>query len=122
MNHTTYSYIDLQSIKEDTFGDTSILRMIIELFIEDIAAYVSSLENELPSKSWNSLFQQTHKIKPNISMFGIHTLVEPILELETCFRNEENLDRVDSLVSLISANLLCAKKELQIELKSMPDE
>lgn len=122
MNHTTYSYIDLQSIKEDTFGDISILRMIIELFIEDIDNYVSSLSTELPRQNWKTLFQQTHKIKPNITMFGIHNLVEPILELETCLRNEENLDKVDSLVSIICKDLVCANKELQTELKSMPDE
>ena len=122
MNNTTYRYINLQKLKEDTFGDITILRMIMELFIEGVDEYLNTLNDELPNKNWHELFQQTHKIKPNITMFGIHALVEPILELETCFRDEENLDKVDSLVSIISEDLICARKELQIELKSMPNE
>ncbi len=122
MNDTTYSYIGLQSLKEDTFGDTSILRMIIELFIEDIDVYVNTLSSELQNHNWKALFQQTHKIKPNITMFGIHTLVAPILELEKSCKNEENLEEVEPLVNIISTSLICAKKELQTELNSMPNE
>ena len=122
MNHTTYSYINLQSIKEDTFGDADILRTILELFIEGIDEYLNVLEMELPNKNWQTLFQETHKIKPNVSMFGIYTLVEPILELETCFRKEENLGKVDALVNVVVPCFIEVKKELQTELKSMPNE
>ncbi len=120
MNHTTYSYINLQSIKEDTFGDTDILRTILELFIEGIDEYLNVLEEELPNKSWQPLFQETHKIKPNITMFGVTSLIDPILVLETCFRKEQDLDKVDYLVELIVSNLKEAKKEIQLELNAMP--
>lgn len=122
MNDTTYRYINLQKIKEDTFGDITVLRMIIELFIEGVDEYLDTFNNELPNKNWQILFQETHKIKPNVSMFGIETLVEPILELETCFRNEESLDKVDALVNIVIPSFIEVKKELQTELKSMPNE
>ena len=122
MNSIQYNYIDLQSIKDDTFGDIEILRMIIELFIEGIDEYVDTLNNELPNQNWQELFKATHKIKPNISMFGITKLVPTILELESNFKNEQSLDSVDALVSFSIPIFRQVKIELQTELKLMPNE
>ncbi len=122
MNETIYRYIDLRQIKEDTFGDITILRMIIELFIEDIDAYVNVLEIEIKHQNWQVLFQATHKIKPNISMFGIDALVPVVLELEDNFKNEHNLDQIDAPVNTSITVLNIVKKELQTELKSMINE
>lgn len=122
MNETIYRHIDLRKLKENTFGDHAILRMIIEQFIEDIDAYVKVFEGELPQQNWQALFQATHKIKPNISMFGIDALVPVILELEDNFKNEHNLDRIDELTNTTVTVLNNVKKELQTELKSMINE
>ena len=122
MNETIYKYIDLRQIKEDTFGDITILRMIIELFIEDIDTYVNVLEVEIKHQNWQVLFQATHKIKPNISMFGIDALVPVVLELEDNFKSEHNLDQIDAPVNTSITVLNNVKKELQTELKSMINE
>ena len=122
MKKPTYSTIDLQKIKEDTLGDTSVLKMIIELFVEGIGEFVGVLNEELKNKNWKELFQATHKIKPNISMFGIAELETTILQLESNFRNEQNLDTVDGLVDSCLTILEQVKVELQIELKLMNNE
>ncbi|WP_169301351.1 Hpt domain-containing protein [Pontimicrobium aquaticum] len=119
MNQTAYSYINLQSLKEETFGDKEILNTILELFVEGIDEYLATIEKELPTKNWQPLFQETHKIKPNIAMFGIASLVDPILELETCFRKEMHLEKIDDLVELVVQNLIHVKKEIQFELNVM---
>lgn len=122
MNYTTYKYIDLQNLKEDTFGDNDMLKMIIELFIEGVDEFLTTLKNELPNNNWPELFQATHKIKPNISMFGIYSLESSFLELESCFRNEQNLEKVDNLAQLCMTTLEDVKVELQTELKTLPNE
>jgi len=122
MNFIQYNYIDLQSIKEDTFGDVEILRMITALFIEGIDEYIETLNNELSNQNWCELFKATHKIKPNISMFGITKLVSTILELESNFKNEQNLNDVDALVNYSIPIFNQVKIELQTELNLMPNE
>ena len=122
MEPTLYKYIDLQSIKEDTFGDVEILRMIIDLFIEGIDEYVDALNNEFPRQNWQVLFQATHKIKPNISMFGMAKLVPVILELENSFKNEQNLDAAEELVKDSISIFRHVKTELLTELKLIPNE
>lgn len=122
MNQINSQYINLQSLKEDTFGDEAILKEIILLFIELIDEYISVLNTELNHKKWQALFQATHKIKPNIFMFGISSLEITILELELNFRNEINLESVDGLVQDVVFILKEVKKELLNELKSKVDE
>ncbi len=119
MNTLEYEYIDLQTIKEDTFGDTDILKMILELFVEGIDEYVDVLNTEMPNKDWHNLFKATHKIKPNISMFGITKLEPKILQLEHNFKNEENLETVAILVESCISIFKQVRVELLAELKTM---
>jgi len=114
-----YEYLNLQTIKEDTFGDTDILKMIIELFVEGIDEYVDVLNNAMPNEDWQTLFKATHKIKPNISMFGITKLESTILQLEHNFRNEENLETVAIGVESCISILKQVRVELLTELKLM---
>ena len=122
MQKLEYRYINLQKIEEDTFGDRTILKMIIELFIEGIDEFVGVLNKEMKNKNWQVLFQATHKIKPNLSMFGIKKLEPAILQLENNFRNEQDLDNVEILVNSSISIFKQVKVELQTELKSMNDE
>lgn len=115
-------YINLQSLKEDTCDDDTILKDIMALFIELIDEYNVVLNKEMAQKNWQALFQATHKIKPNIFMFGISSLEQTILDLELCFRNEVNLGLVDNLVHKTGFVLNEVKKELQTELKLMAHE
>ncbi|MCK5400147.1 MAG: Hpt domain-containing protein [Flavobacteriaceae bacterium] len=122
MQKLEYRYINLQKIEEDTFGDRTILKMIIELFIEGIDEFVGVLNKEMKNKNWQVLFQATHKIKPNLSMFGIKKLEPAIHQLENNFRNEQDLDNVEILVNSSISIFKQVKVELQTELKSMNDE
>ena len=117
-----YQYIDLQSLKENTFDDISIMKEIMELFLEIIDEYINTLNQELPNKNWDALFKAAHKIKPNINMFGIHKLESTTLQLEHNFKNEENLDTVDELVSSSINIFKQVKIEVQSELKSMNND
>lgn len=122
MYEMNYQYINLQSIKEDTLGDTPILKEIMGVFIEFIDDYITVVNEQLKNKNWQALFQATHKIKPNIPMFGISSLENTFLQLDHNFRNEVNLETVDDLVDNAIFILNEVKKELLTELKLMNDE
>jgi len=122
VNNTTYKYINLDSLRENTFGDISILTEIMEMFLVDIDVFINLLNSEISKQNWPKLFQETHKIKPNISMFGIFSLETSILKLENCFRKEEELHEVDALSRFVVSSLNEVKKEIQIELKLLRHE
>jgi HPt (histidine-containing phosphotransfer) domain-containing protein len=122
VNNTSYKYIDLTDLKENTFGESSIIIEIMHMFLKDIDGFINILNNEIYNQNWPKLFQETHKIKPNISMFGIMILKDSIIKLENCFRKEEELQEVQELSKFIIACLKEVKKEIRNELKSLPDE
>ena len=122
MIKSNYQYIDLDILKENTFDDASIIKEIMELFLELIDEYVDVLTFQFPIKKWDLLFKATHKIKPNISMFGISKLESTMLQLESNFKNEQNLDNTDVLVNECLTVFKEVKREIQTELKSMNNE
>jgi HPt (histidine-containing phosphotransfer) domain-containing protein len=122
VNNTAYKYINLTNLRENTFGDISIFTEIMEMFLVDIDVFLNLLNSEITKRNWPKLFQGTHKIKPNISMFGIFSLESSILKLENCFRKEEDLQEVDSLSRFVIYSLNEVKKEIQIELKQLRHE
>lgn len=122
MSTVNYKYIDLQSLKEDTLDDITVFKMVIELFVEIIDEFVDTFNKELPNQNWNTLFQITHKIKPNITMFGIASLEPSMLKMENYLRKEEHLEEVETLAKLCVSILIRAKTELLNELKETLDE
>ncbi|TGV01953.1 Hpt domain-containing protein [Flavivirga rizhaonensis] len=122
MVKSNYEYIDLDVLKESTFDDVSIIKEIMELFLELIDEYVEVLTSQFPNKKWDLLFQATHKIKPNISMFGIFKLESIILQLESNFKDKQNLDTTAALVNECLTLFKEVKREIIIELKSINND
>ncbi|PKQ43808.1 hypothetical protein CSW08_17625 [Confluentibacter flavum] len=122
MVKTTYKHIDLNSLRENTFGNIPIEREIMHLFIDMVEDYIAILDKELPNKNWQELYDATHKIKPNVSMFGIYSLESIIVELENSFRNEENLERIEETAYVVLCAFKEIKEEVQLELNSMQNE
>lgn len=117
-----YEYINLQSLKESTFDDMDIQKEIMELFIDLIDEYLETLNKELPNKNWHELFKATHKIKPNVNMFGIESLEPIILKLDSNLRNEENLETIDGLAEKCITIFKQVRIEILTELNSMKND
>lgn len=122
MIKSAYTYIDLNSLRENTYGNVPVEREIMRLFIDIIDEYLDILDKELPNKNWKELYDATHKIKPNISMFGIYSMESTIKEIETSFRNEVNLEGIEEVTEGVKCIFKEVKKELQIELNSLAND
>ncbi|WP_303316313.1 Hpt domain-containing protein [Flavivirga abyssicola] len=122
MVKSDYKYIDLDVLKESTFNDDFIIKEIMELFLELIDEYIEVLTSQFPKRKWDLLFQATHKIKPNISMFGIFKLESIILQLESNFKNKQNLDTTAPLVNECLTLFKEVKREIITELKSINND
>ena len=115
-------YTDLKFLKQETLNESSILKMLIELFIKDIGEFLVVLDNGLKNKDWDLLHKATHKIKPSVSMFGISKLEPTIHSLMNKFAKEKQLEDVDDLVGSCKEILSIVKDELLIELKNLGNE
>jgi len=111
--------IDLSFIREETLNENSILKLMIELFIDEIDEFVEGSTYGLKNKNWRKLFEVTHKIQPNITMFGI-TKLEPVAHtLTNNLRDEKELHTVQQLFDQCNDVFKKVKIELRTELKSL---
>jgi PAS domain S-box-containing protein len=114
-------YTNLKFLKEETLNEATIMKLLIELFFKDLKEYMQLLEEKVSQKKWQELYKATHKIKPSISMFGITKLKPIILSLENKFKEEKELEEVNSLVKKCKNIIVNVKKELKGELKSLKE-
>lgn len=111
------SNIDLKFLRKETLNETSILKLLIQLFLKDLEEFVGKVDSELVNKNWIELYKATHKIKPSVAMFGISKL-EPIIHvLMNKFREEKNLEDVEELIVKSKVIIANVKNELLTELK-----
>lgn len=119
MDNLTNKYINLQSLRENTGGMIDIEIELMQLFKDIVDEFIITLEQEVPKKNWQKLYDATHKIKPNIHMFGISSMEPIISELESNFRYEENLETIDATVKEVLRSFKEIKKEIKLELNSI---
>jgi len=94
---------------------------MIELFIDEIDEFVEGSTHGLKNKNWKKLFEVTHKIQPNITMFGIPQLEKTAHILANNLRKEKELHSVEELINQCNKVFLEVKKELKSELKSISE-
>jgi PAS domain S-box-containing protein len=115
-------FTDLNFLKQESLNETSILILLIELFIKDVDEYVQVIKNEVKNKNWEILHRATHKIKPNVSMFGISSMEPIVHSLMKKFEKNENLDAAEIQLNACVEILKNVKTELLTELKTLKDE
>ncbi len=115
----SYKHINLEFLEEETLNESTVLVLLIELFFKDLKAYMQLLDEKVKLKKWQDLYKETHKIKPSISMFGVKKLEPIIFSLEQKFKEETDLENIDSLVKKGKSIIVNVKKELKVELKSL---
>ncbi|MFD1294392.1 PAS domain S-box protein [Lutibacter holmesii] len=115
-------YTNLSYIREESFNENEIIKLLIDQFLKDLKDFLFDFELGLKEENWDLLHGATHKIKPNISMFGIKKLEPIILELTNRFRNKSKLNELDELTSSCLNIIEFVKVELQTELKLLSNE
>ena len=115
-------YTDLSYLKEESFNESEIIKLLIEQFLKDLKDFLIVFNLGLEEKNWDLLHGATHKIKPSVSMFGISKLEPIIQELTNRFRHKNKLNEISDLTSSCVDIIGKVKLELETELKSMTNE
>ena len=116
------TYIDLKFLRGETYNEASLLILLIKSFSKEIEEFLMVVDKEFKNKNWNQLHKATHKIKPNVSMFGISKLEPIIYKLEDNFREEKELENIEELISTCKQLFTQAKLELLTELNTLENE
>ena len=108
---TNTPVIDLTYLKKVSNDNQEFIQEIINTFLESMPKSIEDISRYLKDKNWIQLGKVAHKIKPTITLMGIHSLKEKILQLET----ETTIGTNEKLITDLS-NDLCLDLSKAIEL------
>lgn len=94
--------IDLSYLREVANGDTSIMRMAVEKYLETTPAYLESLQIQLRSLDYDGLRKAAHKLKSSLQFMGLNDLYHLALMVETSCKSEQNMEQLPLWVAQIS--------------------
>ena len=109
--------IDLTYLEDITSGESEIMIEMIDLMLDETPKHIENLKKAYAEKDWNALGSEAHKLKPMFLYIGLTKLNEVSQKLESCGKNEENLDEIPELITQLDAGFeevtgdLKAKKE-----------
>jgi PAS domain S-box-containing protein len=107
--------IDLTYLKKVSNNNQEFVQEIINTFLETIPKTIEDINMLVEEKNWIQLGKVIHKIKPTITLMGIHQLKVklPQLELETKDGSNESL--ITSLSKEVSFHLSRAINSLSVK-------
>jgi PAS domain S-box-containing protein len=110
-NDTTV--VDLSYLKKVSNNNGQFIQEIVSSFLESMPGTVVDIKEHLAQKNWEKLATVVHKIKPTITLMGIHHLKDKIVHLEQESKNGQNEAIIQELAEEVSQFLSRAIKTLQ---------
>ncbi len=94
--------IDLSYLQEVSNGDTDIVRMAIDKYLETTPGLVENLQIQLRALDYVQLSKAAHKLKSSLYFMGLNDLHQLALRVETSCKTEQNMDQLPIWVSEIA--------------------
>jgi PAS domain S-box-containing protein len=112
--------VDLSYLYNRTKGKPDLMIEMIELYLGQTPSLISSMNQSLLNKDWDSLHRSVHKLIPSFSIMGIHKDYEDIAKkIQEYSGTQQHLDKIPELVSQTEKACLMACEELRIEYDSI---
>ena len=70
---------------------------IVLLPLKEFEILKQKIEKSIGSKDWKEVFNQAHKIKSSLSVFGLNEMREIAFQLESNARDESNTSEIENL-------------------------
>lgn len=105
--------IDLSYLKKVSNNNGQFIQEIVASFLESMPTTVEDIKIQLAQKNWEQLSRVVHKIKPTITLMGIHHLKDKIVLLEQESKNGQNEIIIQELAEEVSLFLSRAIKALR---------
>lgn len=97
---------DLTNIKTLSRGDQSFVNKMIEIFIDHTPTSMLEIKNAYELQDFITISKIAHRMKPSIDNMGIHSLKNPIRELESTAKTEVvDKEKVSFLIGIIENTL-----------------
>ncbi|MBL7871772.1 MAG: response regulator [Cyclobacteriaceae bacterium] len=111
---TPDTFVDFTYLKKVSNDNQEFIQEIINTFLDSMPETITDIRTHLQNKNWSHIGKVVHKIKPTITLMGIHTLKDKILELELETKKGINDEVLTALSQEVILNLSLAVESLKV--------
>lgn len=108
--------IDFSYLEKVSGNNKEFIREIADAFIKSIPNSIQELENNVENENWIELARVAHKIKPSITLLGVHNLKDKIVKLEEEAKLHKNPWQLTKLSKEVSAELKETLESLKVQI------
>ncbi|MBL4663791.1 MAG: Hpt domain-containing protein [Flavobacteriaceae bacterium] len=94
----------IDSLREIAGGDEDFMKIVAQTFLEEIPPDLTSLEEAIINDNKELAYQFSHKMKPNLEMFGIE-LAKQITGIESWTKTSKGPDTIMHHIELVTVTL-----------------
>jgi PAS domain S-box-containing protein len=89
---------DLSYLKSVSNNNESFIKEMVTTFLQTMPANIEEIRTLTKQKEWEKLARATHKIKPSITLMGLHHAKEAAIEMETIAKTKKPTEGFAQLV------------------------
>lgn len=113
------NYTDLTYLKSVTNNESSIIREMIELFINQVPEFSAKLNKFLDEKNYIDLGKEAHKAKSSLLVIGMDELAKDMKELQLLTIENKKIESYPNYVKKFDKQCFKAIEELKSELEAV---
>ena len=108
--------INLQYLRDLADGDSSFIQKTIGMFLETVPEVLNDIEKNLAVRNWRQIQLLAHKIRPSLGIVGVPQGQDILRKIEHCARDEQNSQKVLTMIQELRVLLGHCSEELKQEL------
>ncbi|NVK27669.1 MAG: Hpt domain-containing protein [Flavobacteriia bacterium] len=107
------TYHNLETLRLTTEGDKEFEAILVQAFCEEAPGMIEGMQTAYNEGNLEEMGRFAHSLKPNAQMFGIDSIRESILAVETLGKENRNTPELKGYVDEIVRVLTQVVKELE---------
>lgn len=108
-----YSLINTQSIRDNMYGNTELLKQFVALYLEQTPIDITDIKHAFEIQDQHAIKTTAHHIKPTLKYIGAEHLFQIIDELEIAAQKPNNWETISTLINRALPQLQLMTDELQ---------
>jgi len=104
--------VDLAYLRNISNNNKKFIDDMIAAFLDSIPKSIQEIKMNTKAAEWTELARAIHKIKPSLTLIGLHSSKEKALFIEGLAKQQKNIDQIPSLANNLCEELTDALREL----------
>jgi HPt (histidine-containing phosphotransfer) domain-containing protein len=106
-------YINLSYLESMSGGSKSLVKEMVEIFLEQVPEFTGEMKEFLSKKDYQSLGLLAHKAKSSVAIMGMDELAQSLKDFELLAKENKDVESYPSYIEKFEQSCKEAVKELK---------